>query len=78
MLFPVQYSDGTIAAPSSDSGYNPWNMLVHSGYRQQFWNSSQSLVGLSQDFWGTLGTFEGIDRKFQIFMGCMEYNYSAP
>ena len=48
--FPVQYSDGTIAAPSSDSGYNPWNMLVHSGYRQQFWNSSQSLVGLTQDF----------------------------
>lgn len=47
--FPVQYSDGTISAPSSDSGYNPWNLLVHSGYREQFWNSSQSLVGVTQD-----------------------------
>ncbi|MDO5571351.1 MAG: TonB-dependent receptor [Bacteroidales bacterium] len=46
--FPTQYSDGTIAAPSAASGYNPWNLLVHSGYREQFWNSSQSLIGLNQ------------------------------
>ena len=48
--FPVEYSDGTISAPSSATGYNPWNLLVHSGYREQFWNSAQSLVGLTQDF----------------------------
>lgn len=47
--FPKEYSDGTISAPSSASGYNPWNLLVHSGYREQFWNSSQSLIGLTQD-----------------------------
>lgn len=47
--FPVQYSDGTLSGPSSDSGNNPWNMLVHSGYREQFWNSAQSLIGVTQD-----------------------------
>lgn len=47
--FPVEYSDGTISAPSAASGYNPYNLLVHSGYREQFWNSSQALIGLTQD-----------------------------
>jgi len=48
--FPTEYSDGTIAAPSQATGFNPWNLLVHSGYREQFWNSAQSLIGLTQDF----------------------------
>ena len=48
--FPVQYSDGTISAPSNATGYNPWNLLVHSGYNEQFWNSAQSLISLNQDF----------------------------
>ncbi len=48
--FPIEYSDGTISAPSAASGYNPWNLLVHSGYREQFWNSSQALIGVTQDF----------------------------
>lgn len=47
--FPVQYSDGKLSGPSSDSGNNPWNMLAHSGYREQFWNSAQSLIGVTQD-----------------------------
>ncbi len=46
--FPVEYSDGTISAPSGATGYNPWNLLVHSGYQEQFWNSAQSLIGLTQ------------------------------
>ncbi len=47
--FPAEYSDGTISAPSGATGYNPWNLLVHSGYREQFWNSAQSLIGLTQN-----------------------------
>ncbi|WP_303208511.1 TonB-dependent receptor [Bacteroides oleiciplenus] len=47
--FPVQYSDGTLSGPSTDSSENPWNLLAHSGYREQFWNSAQSLIGLTQD-----------------------------
>lgn len=45
---PVQYSDGKLSTPRV-AGYNPWNLLVHSGYREQFWNSAQSLLGLNQD-----------------------------
>ena len=47
--FPAQYSDGTLSGPSTDAGQNPWNLLAHSGYREQFWNSAQSLIGLTQD-----------------------------
>ena len=46
--FPVEYSDGTISAPSNATGFNPWNLLVHSGYQEQFWNSAQSLIGVTQ------------------------------
>ena len=46
--FPVEYSDGTLSAPSAASGSNPWNLLVHSGYREQSWNSAQSLIGVTQ------------------------------
>ena len=47
-MFPAQYSDGTISGPN-DSGMNPWNALVHSGYTEEFWNSAQSLIGLTQN-----------------------------
>lgn len=62
--FPVEYSDGTISAPASASGYNPWNLLVHSGYSEQFWNSSQSLIGLNQDL-GDLVT-EGLTAQIKF------------
>lgn len=47
--FPVEYSDGTISAPATATGFNPWNLLVHSGYQEQFWNSAQSLIGITQN-----------------------------
>ena len=64
--FPVEYSDGTIAGPSTDSGFNPWNMLVHSGYREQFWNSSQSLIGLTQDIGALWEPLEGLTGNFKF------------
>lgn len=47
--FPVRYSDGTFSAPGG-TGYNPYNLLTQSGYTEEYWNSAQSLVGLTQDF----------------------------
>ncbi|MCD7935906.1 MAG: TonB-dependent receptor [Tannerellaceae bacterium] len=64
--FPTQYSDGTIAAPSTSSGYNPWNLLVHSGYREQFWNSSQSLIGLTQDIGKLWSPLEGLKANVKF------------
>jgi TonB-linked SusC/RagA family outer membrane protein len=63
--FPVQYSDGTISGPSTDSGYNPWNMLVHSGYREQFWNSAQSLIGITQDIGAIWEPLTGLTANFK-------------
>lgn len=58
--FPIQYSDGILSGPSTDAGQNPWNLLVHSGYREQFWNSSQSLIGLTQDMGKLWEPLEGL------------------
>lgn len=64
--FPVQYSDGTLSGPSTNSGHNPWNMLVHSGYREQFWNSAQSLIGLTQDFGKIWEPLEGLTANIKF------------
>lgn len=45
---PVKYSDGTFAA--NPNGKNPYNLLTQSGYKNQYWNNAQALVGLTQDF----------------------------
>ena len=45
--FPKEYPDGMLSGPRG-SGMNPWNLLAHSGYQEQFWNSAQSLIGLTQ------------------------------
>ncbi|MDR2563780.1 MAG: TonB-dependent receptor [Prevotellaceae bacterium] len=64
--FPFEYSDGRLSGPSTDSGYNPWNLLVHSGYRQQFWNSSQSLLGLTQDVGALWSPLEGLKANLKF------------
>lgn len=64
--FPIQYSDGMISGPSTDSGNNPWNMLVHSGYREQFWNSAQSLIGLTQDFGKIWEPLDGLTANIKF------------
>ncbi len=64
--FPVQYSDGTLSGPSTDSGYNPWNMLAHSGYREQFWNSAQSLIGVTQDIGALWEPLKGLSANIKF------------
>lgn len=48
IAMPTVYSDGTIAC--SAASINPYNMLNNSGYSTDFWNNTQSLIGLTQDF----------------------------
>lgn len=64
--FPVQYSDGRLSGPSTDSGYNPWNMLAHSGYREQFWNSAQSLIGVTQDIGALWEPLKGLTANIKF------------
>ena len=64
--FPVEYSDGMLSGPSTDAGQNPWNLLVHSGYREQFWNSAQSLIGLTQDFGKLWQPLEGLTANVKF------------
>ncbi|MGM9738205.1 MAG: SusC/RagA family TonB-linked outer membrane protein [Candidatus Cryptobacteroides sp.] len=45
---PVKYSDGTLAAQVN--AVNPYNLLTHSGFKNQYWNNAQALLGLTQDF----------------------------
>ena len=64
--FPVEYSDGRLSGPSTDSGYNPWNMLVHSGYREQFWNSAQSFIGVTQDIGALWEPLKGLTANIKF------------
>lgn len=64
--FPLQYSDGTVSGPSTNSGYNPYNLMVHSGYHEQFWNSSQSLLGITQDFGKIWEPLEGLTGNLKF------------
>lgn len=45
---PTIFSDGTAAFPNN--GFNPYYMLNQKGYSQDFSNTSQSLISLTQDF----------------------------
>ena len=64
--FPSEYSDGVISGPSTDSGANPWNMLAHSGYREQFWNSAQSLIGITQDIGKLWEPLQGLTANIKF------------
>lgn len=64
--FPITYSDGTISGPSTDSGFNPWNLMAHSGYHEQFWNSAQSLIGLSQDMGAIWKLLDGLTANIKF------------
>ncbi|MDR0658622.1 MAG: TonB-dependent receptor, partial [Mediterranea sp.] len=48
--FPLKYSDGKLAGPTAGTGYNPYNILIYSGYKEEWWNNAQALVGITQDF----------------------------
>ena len=45
---PLVFSDGTLAIPQH--GDNPWWLMNYTGYSQDFSNTSQSLISLTQDF----------------------------
>ena len=77
--FPKEYSDGTISAPSAATGFNPWNLLVHSGYREQFWNSAQSLVGITQDLnMVTEGLTANIKFSWDAWNSQIQRRYKEP
>ncbi|MDR3118684.1 MAG: TonB-dependent receptor, partial [Mediterranea sp.] len=64
--FPLYYSDGTISGPSTNSGYNPYNLMVHSGYHEQFWNSAQALIGITQDFGKVWKPLDGLTANLKF------------
>lgn len=51
--FPRKYSNGLLSGPAG-SGFNPYNLLTNSGYREDYSNSAQALIGLTQDFMGVV------------------------
>lgn len=52
IIIPTIYSDGTHAEPLV--GRNPYYSLNSTGYSEDFWNTSQSLIGLTQDLSGII------------------------
>lgn len=53
--YPAYYTkeDGSfdrLAGQQSGQGWNPYNEVIHAGYREYFYNSAQSVITLTQDF----------------------------
>ncbi len=48
-VFPAEYSDGRASGPSWGTGENPYNLLVNSGYSDNWQNTVQSIISLRQE-----------------------------
>ncbi|MEG1585677.1 MAG: TonB-dependent receptor [Bacteroidales bacterium] len=72
--FPLKYSDGKFAGPPTANGRNPYNLLMHSGYREDFWNNAQSLIGLTQDFSELITP--GLSANIKVSFDAQNYNYT--
>lgn len=70
--FPVKYSDGKVSGPNYGTGYNPYNLLVYSGYQEQYWNNAQALAGLKQEL--DMIT-QGLKAEIKFSWDQMNYNY---
>ncbi|GHU88324.1 SusC/RagA family TonB-linked outer membrane protein [Bacteroidia bacterium] len=75
-LIPGIYSDGTLAAYPG-GGQNPYNLLTQNGFREEYWNNAQSLIGLKQDFGKliTKGLSANIKFSWDVITG-QTLNYS--
>lgn len=47
-VFPAEFSDGSASGPSWGTGENPYNLLVNSGYAEEWNNKVQSVISLRQ------------------------------
>ncbi|KAA6348562.1 TonB-dependent receptor SusC [termite gut metagenome] len=48
-LIPIVYSDGS-QSDYPGGGQTPYNLLTQNGFKNEYWNNSQALLGLKQDF----------------------------
>ena len=73
---PYEYSDGTISKPSG-TNENPWNLLVHTGYAESFTNSSQSVIGITQDFGKLFDSLEGLTANLKFSWDAWNYQIQS-
>lgn len=48
--FPMVYPNGSLPGPGAGQGSNPYSLLTQTGYVEKFYNTAQSLIGVTQDF----------------------------
>lgn len=69
--YPTQYADGKHSGPTQGTGYNPYNLLMYSGYQEQYWNNSQALVGITQDL---AMLTEGLKANIKFSWDALNFN----
>lgn len=73
-IFPTVYSNGKYPGPGGAQGYNAYAMMTQTGYRQNFYNNAQSLVGLTHDFsWLTSGLSATVKASFDAKNTAYQY-----
>lgn len=65
---PVRYSTGELSCPGgADAGENPYGLATQTGYRQNFANNAQSVVGVTHDFdWCAPGLKFNMKASFDV------------
>jgi TonB-linked SusC/RagA family outer membrane protein len=71
-VFPVEFSDGRASGPSWGTGENPYNLLVNSGYTDNWTNTVQSILALRQDLYALTTGLSG-----RVLFSFDKYNTST-
>ena len=77
--FPMVYSNGSLPGPGDKQGANPYSLLTQTGYRQNFYNNAQSVVGVTHDFsWLTDGLSANVKGSFDAYNHHDQYRTKTP
>ena len=78
-IVPMRYSNGYLSVTQgSSTGTNPYNLITQEGYKNNYANNSQALIGLTQDFSDLFLDGLKFDMKFSWdAVTSQEQNYKA-
>lgn len=78
--FPIVYSNGYLPGPGGgNQGDNPYSLLTQTGYRQAYYNNTQSVATLTHDFeWCLPGLTASLKASFDAFNSVWQNRTRTP
>ena len=78
--FPIVYSNGYLPGPGGgNQGDNPYSLLTQTGYRQAYYNNTQSVATLTHDFeWCLPGLTASVKASFDAYNSVWQNRTRTP